>query len=156
MYQSFFELGDQALTHRVQQPPRIEIKDPTEISEILNPTSIDIRIEADWVRWDRLPYTSSTPNTFAESEANLEYAVYYSTDNGYSWQHVQDNSPAVAGERPDPTYLIPDSGTGDQIVSWSTPAGTFPEGSYVIRVEAYRNNVYLHYSVHQVKVYLQR
>ena len=34
MYQSFFELGDQSATHRIQQPPRLEIIAPTEISEL--------------------------------------------------------------------------------------------------------------------------
>ena len=81
----------------------------------------------------------------------------YSRDNGQTWLHVVDDSIAAPGERPASSmYLTPDQGAGQEIYTWPTPATVFPEGSYVVRVEAYRNNQSLHYSQHQVKVYITR
>ena len=60
-------------------------------------------------------------------------------------------------EKPeDPAYIIRDAGTGPDVYSWDTPRATFPDGSYVIRIEAYRRNMALHYSVHQMKIYIER
>ncbi|MEO0478249.1 MAG: prepilin-type N-terminal cleavage/methylation domain-containing protein [Planctomycetota bacterium] len=157
MYQSFFELGDQSATHRIQQPPRLEIISPTEISELENPSVIEIQIETQWRRWDRLPYTSGTPSDFAEDETNLRYLVMYSPDNGSTWHYIQDQSVATPGETPpNDLYYLDDASVGDEFIDWDVSASDFPEGSYVLRVEAHRFDVRLHYSVHQVKVYVQR
>ncbi|MGE0142281.1 MAG: type II secretion system protein [Planctomycetota bacterium] len=157
LFQSYFELGDTALVHRVKQPPRVEILAPTEISELINPGSIDIQIGVEWLRWDRLPYTKSTPATFVEDETEIDYVIYYSPNNGQEWRYIQDDSPAVIGQKPpETTYLVPDTGTGVQVYSWGVPSGRFPDGSYVLRVEAYRRDMHLHYSVHQMKIYIER
>ncbi|MBK8974978.1 MAG: hypothetical protein IPM29_03560 [Planctomycetes bacterium] len=157
MYQSFFELGDGSLRYRIEQPPRVEIVSPTEITELRNPTSIDIQIQLEWLRWDRLPYTTSTPANFAEDEEKIDYVVLYSPDNGVSWRNLRDDSIAFVGEKPaDPQLLFRDSGVGAEVVRWSVPAARFPEGGYLLRVEAYREDMALHYSVHQVRVFIQR
>lgn len=157
MFQSYFELGDTTLSFRIKQPPRVEITSPTEITEIVDPASIDVQIETEWLRWDRLPYTTNTPAGFAENETEIDYAIYYSPDNGVNWRHVQDDSPAVIGERPsNAAYIVADSGIGAEVYTWPTPSGSFPEGSYLIRVEAYRTGMALHYSVHQVRIYISR
>ena len=74
-----------------------------------------------------------------------------------NWLHVDDDSPAKIGQRPAAArYLIQDSGVGDEIYVWPTPSGGFPDGSYLIRVEAYRTGMSLHYSVHQTRIYIER
>jgi hypothetical protein len=54
------------------------------------------------------------------------------------------------------SYRHADVGIGNEIYTWPTPATSFPEGSYVIRVEAYRTGQTLHYSFHQAKIYIAR
>ena len=44
----------------------------------------------------------------------------------------------------------------DEAFTWTVPAISFPEGSYLIRVEAYRTGARLHYSYHEEKVFLNR
>lgn len=157
MFQSFFEVGDTGLAFRIKQPPRVEITSPTEITEVVNPTTVDILFQTSWQRWDGQPYTTSTPVGFAESEAEIEYVIMYSRDAGRTWLHVQDDSLAELGERPsNPVYLVADGGVGDETYTWATPAGSFPEGSYMVRIEAYRQNQSLHYSQHQTKIFIER
>ena len=100
---------------------------------------------------------ASTPASFAEDESEILYAITYSRDNGITWQHLDDNSVATIQRRPeDPSHLIRDLGTGADEIDWVVPRAEFPEGSYLLRVEAYREDMALHYSVHQVKIYIQR
>ena len=41
-------------------------------------------------------------------------------------------------------------------MTWSTPAAGFPEGSYLVRIDAYRSSESLHYSQHMEKIYVNR
>ncbi|MEM7201241.1 MAG: prepilin-type N-terminal cleavage/methylation domain-containing protein [Planctomycetota bacterium] len=157
MVHSFFETGDKSLAHRIKMPARVEIESPTEITELKDPTSVPIQFDISWTRWDGKPYTTSTPSTFTESESEIEYAVMYSRDNGVSWQYVQDSALAEAGTPPtNPLHIVTDKGLGAETVTWSTPKTNFPEGSYLVRVEAYRLGQSLHYSQHQVKIFIAR
>ncbi len=157
MIHSFFETGATSLTHRIEMPPRVEIQSPSEITELKNPTSVPISYHVFWVRWDGQPYTAATPVSFAEDETELEYVLMYSRDNAQSWLYVQDDTPATISQRPaSPAYLLPDSVVGPETFTWSTPAASFPEASYVLRVECYRANQMLHYSEHQAKIYISR
>jgi hypothetical protein len=157
MVQSYFELGDTSLPHRIPQPPRVEIISPTEITELRDPSTITVLIRTEWHRWDKLRYTTTTPWSFAEDERWIDYVVMYSPDNGVSWRNVLDDSPVVPGEKPeDPLQVINDSGIGDEIVSWSVPAVSYPEGGYVLRVEGYRRGTSLHYSRHENRIFIQR
>ena len=104
-----------------------------------------------------MPYTTNTPVGFAEAESEIEYVIVYSPDVGQTWRYVQDDSPAIIAQKPtSSTYLVPDSGVGAETYTWNTPSGSFPEGSYLLRIEAYRTNMALHYSQHQVKIYIER
>lgn len=156
MYQSFFEAGDTSLTYRIKQPPRVELTYPTDVTEITDPATIGIQFSTSWVRWDGQGYTDTTPVAFAELESELEYSVMYSADNGTSWRHVLTDALATPGERPDASELIADVATGDETVNWVTPSGTFPEGSYLIRVDCFRQNQALHFSQHMVKIFIER
>lgn len=157
MVHSFLEGGDPALNHRIKMPPRVEIQSPTEITELNLPTQIQLVYDVFWARWDGQSYTGSTSAGFSETETDLEYVLMYSRDNGQTWLHIVDDSPASPGERPTSAmYLTPDQGTGQESINWVTTPSNFPEGSYVLRVEAYRANQSLHYSQHQVKIYITR
>ncbi|HEX6810016.1 MAG TPA: hypothetical protein VF384_00210 [Planctomycetota bacterium] len=151
---SFFEAGSTTNSLRIPMPPRLEIESPTDITEIISPSVITIQYAVDWTRWDGLPYTGT--GTFAEDELLLEYVPMYSNDGGSTWLHVQDDSPATPGIRPLAAYLVPDSGAGNETFDWTVPATTFPEGSYFVRVDCFRRGAQVHYSYHQVKIYIQR
>jgi hypothetical protein len=45
---------------------------------------------------------------------------------------------------------------GDETFTWATPAASFPEGTYLIRIEGYRTGESLHYAHHQEKIYVSR
>lgn len=152
---SFFEAGDTTNTLRIPQLARVEIESPTDITELNNPSSIDVLFSTEWTRWDGLPYTQT--GTFAEDESLLEYQILYSRDNGTTWLHVQDDEAALIGVKSDdPLHLEADAGVGDETYSWNTPLANFPEASYLLRVECYRQGSSVHYSWHQNKIFIQR
>jgi hypothetical protein len=152
---SFFEAGNTSNTLRIPQLARVEIEAPTDITELSDPSTIEIQFETSWTRWDGLPYAQS--GTFAENESQLEYVVTYSNDNGVNWHYVQDDTLATTGERPtDPTYLVADATTGAETYMWPVPAGQFPEGSYLLRIDCYRQGAQVHFSYHQTRIFIQR
>lgn len=152
---SFFEAGSASLAHRIQQPVRVEILQPTDISELVDPVDIDISFETSWRRWDGLPYTAAGGVT--ESEAELEYVLTYSSDNGSTWRHVRDNTPAMPGTRPtDAGLLVADAGIGSEAFTWSTPSVQFPQGSYQLRIDCFRRGAPIHFSYHKTRLFIQR
>jgi hypothetical protein len=150
---TMLEAGRTTNTFRIKEQPRVEIESPTDITELANPTQIDVQLAIDWVRWDGLPYTAT--GTFSESESELEYALLYSRDAGGTWLHVQDDSPATPGTRPDSAYMIADAGAGNETYPWDVATG-FPEGTYMLRVECYRVGASSHYAYHQTRLFIQR
>ena len=157
MLQSFFELGDPSLATRIKQPPRVELLSPTEITELKNPAKVEVQFGVDWVRWDGQSYTNTTAMAFLEAEDELEYVLTYSRDNGLTWLYCFDDAPAEIGVYPtNPLYRLLDAGAGDEAYTWSTPPADFPDGTYIVRVEAYRQNQALHYSHHMSRIYIQR
>ena len=152
---SFLEAGETSNTLRIQQLPRLEIDSPTDITELNDPTDIDVQYGVDWTRWDGEPYTTS--GTYTEDESQLEYVLMWSPDNGTTWLHMQDNSDAEPGVRPDDSLVIEsDLAVGDETYTWATPSDDFPEGSYLIRIDCYRQGAQVHYAWHQNKIFIQR
>lgn len=151
---SFFEAGNSTNTQRIQQLPRIEIGSPTDISEIDDPDEIDIQFGVTWRRWDDRPYTAT--GTFSEDESQLEYVVMFSNDGGTTWYHCIDGSLATPGTKPAGIYRTPDMGPGAEVFTWSVPAATFPEGSYQLRIDCYRQGANVHYAFHRTKIFIQR
>ena len=81
----------------------------------------------------------------------------YSNDNGTTWRYVRDGAPAVPSEMPtDPAYILADNATGNETLAWSVPSEDFPEGSYLLRIDCYRQGASVHYSFHQTKIFIQR
>ena len=111
---------------------------------------------------DGKPYTSAFASTFTEAESDLVYVPLYSKDGGRSWLNMKNNSPATLGKLPwlagvpAPALTVNDAGVGNETWTWPTPSATFPEGSYIIRIEAYRKTEAQHYSQHQEKIYVNR
>ncbi|HZN41896.1 MAG TPA: hypothetical protein VFD82_24035 [Planctomycetota bacterium] len=151
---SFFEAGSTTNSLRIPQLARLEIESPTEITELISPSTIVIQYGVDWKRWDGLPYTAT--GTFTEDELQLEYVLMCSKDGGRTWRHIQDDSEATPGTRPAPAYLVPDSGVGSETFDWPVPALNFPEGSYLLRIDCFRRGAAVHYSYHQTRIYIQR
>ncbi|MDH3284106.1 MAG: type II secretion system GspH family protein [Acidobacteriota bacterium] len=150
LIQSFINAGKAATDPRIPQLPRVEIVSPDDLTDLDDPSSIDVQWLVEWKRWDGQKYTPSYADGFSESTP-LDHVLMYSDDGGRSWKHVQDGSAATPGVRPVAAYrMTPTSFT------WSTPAGSFPRGSYLIRVESYRQDIALHHSYHQQKVYIKR
>ena len=158
MLHSYFEVGMSGLPSRALMPPRLEIESPTIVSELVDPTSISIKYDIEWKRWDGQPYLASASSTFAEDESQIYYVIYYSTDMGRSWHYIQDDSVALIATQPtNPAHVVTDWNPGaPETYTWSTPAAKFPKGSYLLRVEAYRSGQSLHYSHHMTQCYIDR
>jgi hypothetical protein len=136
---------------RVRELPRVAITTPNDDVDLRDPPFIPIVWTSTWRRWDGLSYTPAYPNNFTE-DTTVRFATLYSRDNGRTWLHMQDETPAQPGVRPTlPAHLITATS-----YSWSTPAGTFPKGNYLIRIEAYRDEVPLHYAFHQYRAFIKR
>jgi hypothetical protein len=135
---------------RVRELPRLVITTPNDEVDIVDPTRLDIAWSIAWRRWDGLPYTPSYPANFVEN-TTVRYTTLYSRDNGRTWLHMQDSSPATPGVRPAAAYLQTAT-----TYSLPVPATTFPKGNYVLRIEAYRDEVPLHYSFHQYRAFIKR
>lgn len=151
---TMFEAGSTSNTHRIQQQPRMEITSPTDITEIDNPMGdIPVQYGVSWTRWDGLPYSAT--GSFAEAENQLEYVLMYSNDGGASWLYLQDNTPATPAVRPtDSTYIVADAGAGTETYDWDV--GAFPEGTYLLRIDCYRQGAQVHYSYHKTRLFIQR
>ena len=151
---SFFEAGSTTNTMRIQQLPRIEIQSPTDITELVGVTDIDIQWDVDWTRWDGMPYTAT--GVFGEVESELDYVLMYSKDGGATWLHMDDDTVATPGIRPAAAYLRADAVVGAETWNWPVPAALFPEGSYQLRVDCFRRGAAVHYAFHQAKIFIQR
>lgn len=147
---TFLEAGLSTTAGRIPQLPRIAITDPNDLTDLANPTSITVQWSEEWKRWDGQSYTPNYGSTFSETTATF-YTLMYSDDGGATWKHVQDDSAATPATRPPSAYRQTTTS-----YSLSTPDDKFPRGSYLLRVEAYRDDVNLHYAYHQAKIYIKR
>jgi hypothetical protein len=155
LIQSFMESGRYSSggkldPARVRELPRVAITYPNDDVDIEKPTALNVTWDMQWKRWDGLPYTPSYPVNFSE-DTTVRYALLYSRDNGRTWLFMKDDQPATAGTRPAAGYL--QTATS---FNWSVPESLFPKGNYVIRVEAYRDDMPLHYSFHQYRAFFKR
>ena len=70
---------------------------------------------------------------------------------------MQDGSPAAPSVLPsNPAYIRADAAVGTETYNWDVPAAVFPEGSYLLRIDCYRQGAQVHYSFHQAKIFIQR
>ncbi len=161
---SYFAAGVPGGDNRINQLPRCQIQNPTLITELEDPAAINVQWSIEWKRWDGEKYTESYPDNFTEDETNLVYLLLYSTDGQDTWRNMVTGGieqpgtlPWVEGVGPDPARTRTDSNAGgDESYAWATPSATIIEGSYVIRIEAYRTSEPLHYVQHMEKIYVNR
>jgi prepilin-type N-terminal cleavage/methylation domain-containing protein len=135
---------------RVHELPRIVITTPNDNIDLNDPQTVAVGWDSQWRRWDGLPYTPAYPAGWAET-TTVRFALLYSRDNGRTWLFMRDDSPATPGVRPAAAYLQTTT-----TYSWSTPPAQFPKGNYLIRIEAYRDGIPLHYSFHQYRAFFKR
>ncbi|HWW62593.1 MAG TPA: hypothetical protein VN181_14565, partial [Thermoanaerobaculia bacterium] len=135
---------------RVRELPRVAITAPNDTIDLNNPPSVRVTWTSQWLRWDALPYTPAYAANFSDT-TTVRYANLYSRDNGRTWLHMRNDAAATPGVRPADVEL-----TTNLFRDWSTPANRFPKGNYLIRVEAYRDEVPLHYSFHQYRAFIKR
>ena len=153
----FLSAGDPALPAPIGMPPRIVIKAPTAITELEDPTQIDLVWHTEWRRWDGIPYTTTFPPTYTRPESIVQYALLYSNDNGRTWRYMQNDAVATPGVLPPPALRVSDAADGvDEVFHWPVLRTRFPMGTYLIRVEAYRTAAMLHYSFHEERIYINR
>lgn len=145
--------GSTTNTFRLQEQPRIEIKAPTDITELNNPATIQVKYGITWRRWDGLPYAQT--GTYGEAEGQLQYAVSYSRDGGNTWLHIQDDTLATPGVLPPPAYRFNDLVAGDETFNWDVSVG-YPEGTYELRIDCFRIGATVHYAYHRTRLYIQR
>jgi hypothetical protein len=155
LIQSFLEAGQYSQAgvldpSRVRELPRVAITWPNDDVDLEDPPDLNVQWEATWKRWDGLPYTPAYPNTFAE-DTTVRFVPLYSRDNGQTWLFMKDDTAATLGVRPAAGYL--QTGTS---YKWSVPNAKFPKGNYLIRIEAYRDEIPLHYSFHQYRAFIKR
>jgi len=142
LLRGFLTMGEPTID-LVTQVPKVTIVEPKSTDEFNNPGVIYIEWQIEWKRWDGEKYTSNYPDDFSPS-VDLIYGVMYSDDNGKTWKNCGDDTLTVAGY---PTHTITDT-----YYNWNV--STLPRGSYIIRVEAHREDIKLHYSYHQIQIYL--
>jgi len=146
------------LSSRVVQLPLIVSTSPAANDEIHDPTNIRIFWFTNWQRWDGQKYASSYPNTFSET-VPLLYNIKISKDNGRSWIFPQDRSPAQEGVV-DTNHLVTYGSPPNNYFDWNVSDTSFdtgyPQGPYIFRIECYRQGLPLHYSYHQLRVFIKR
>ena len=139
--------------------PRLVITNPNVNTALTSPTSVNTAWTINWMRWDNKPYASNYPANYSET-TTLKYAVLYSKTNGIpdasrniltGWFYAQDDTTAYPGVKPDTQHEVTATS-----YNWLTPAANFPEGNYLIRVEAYREGYPQHYAYHQFRAFIKR
>ncbi|HYI11420.1 MAG TPA: prepilin-type N-terminal cleavage/methylation domain-containing protein [Thermoanaerobaculia bacterium] len=155
LIQSFLEAGTYTTggnpdLARVRELPRVVITQPNDNIDLNDPNSVQVIWTAQWRRWDGLRYTPSYANNFTE-DTTIRFAVLYSRDNGRTWLHMSDDTLATPGTRPDNAHLQTAT-----TYNWPTPRATFPKGNYLIRIEAYRDEIPRHYAFHQYRAFVKR
>ena len=149
LMQGFMTAGEGAARgSRVSQLPRIEITSPSEDEELIDPTKITVRWNVAWKRWDGEPYTPYYGKDFTENTP-LGFSVKFSTDGGLHWKLARTGAEVGAGIRPSASELV-----GGE--SWEWNVEEMPPGDFIVRIEAYRANIPLHYSYHQVRQNIRR
>lgn len=144
---AFMTLGSPAATQgAIAQLPLVAITSPTVSAELpLNVSDINVTWSTTWTRWDGAAYTSAYAGY--ASPPGMGYNLKYSVDNGQTWRFVNTGLTAEEG-----VYSAANAVTSP--VTWNVSA--FGAGTYIIRVEGYRNGLPLHYSHHQRRVYIRR
>ena len=146
MMRSFLDAGLYTGSAHIMQLPYVVISSPAITDEFNSAASVPIAWGSSWKRWDGQAYTEDYSASYFESTP-VQYIAKYSGDNGSTWKHCADGSSTLAGKY---SSAYAQSGTS---LTWSVTG--LPKGAYVVRVEAFRPAIGLHYAYDQVSVYLR-
>lgn len=155
LIQSFLDAGQYSVSGkpdaaRVRELPRVVITWPNDDVDLQDPPDMNVQWDSTWKRWDGLAYTPNYAADFTE-DTTVRYVPLYSRDNGQTWLYMKDDKTAQPGVRPAAGYL-----QTTKSYKWLTPKASFPKGNYLLRIEAYRDEIPLHYSFHQYRAFLKR
>lgn len=87
-----------------------------------------------------------TNSTYVEP-VTIFYVPMFSTNEGVSWVSCMDDTTTMT---PGNYYAPAANATTQMSVTWSTPASQFPQQTYSVRVDGFRQGYPLHYSYHEV------
>jgi hypothetical protein len=160
LIQGFLKGGLDTSGLRIRELPRILLTPPTAAS-LNDPNTVTVNWGMTWKRWDGLTYTTDAGYSSFTEDTNTSHVVIYSKDSGGTWFYASDNTPATLGIRPTVAsrwaYQAVVPSTSSFTYSWDVSNRTnFPEGNYLVRVEAYRDTLPLHYGFHQMKIFIKR
>ena len=145
--EAFMEGGLYTGQDKISQIPRVQITSPKVSDNFSNPSTITINWAMGWTRWDGTNYTSDYSAGYSESTP-IVYAVKYSPDGGRTWKYCSDNTGTTIGDK-DLTRT-----TTALTCNWSVLS--LPKGSYLVRVECFRQNIGMHYAYDHVGIDISR
>jgi prepilin-type N-terminal cleavage/methylation domain-containing protein len=147
--------GTPCNTQFIHQVPRVNITYPSVTDDLLDKDYLDITWNTTWKRWDGSDYTPSYTSATYTDGVGFNYFGMYSIDNGKTWRYMNTDNPATPGKPGTGSDIVPSS-TSPLKIHWLTPAASFPQGTYIIRLECYRTDRDLHYSYHQFQAFMRR
>jgi prepilin-type N-terminal cleavage/methylation domain-containing protein len=130
----------------IHQVPLISISTPAVTQQFINPTTITIGWNIAWTRWNGTAYTSSYSAGFSDPGITMDYNVKWSPNNGLTWEFL-DGTPATFG-----VYSAAENVSSP--VVWNVSG--FPQATYLIDVEGFRNGFPLHYTYQEQSIYIQQ
>jgi hypothetical protein len=144
-------------TTHIAQLPQTTITSPNTTTLLSDPNNITISWSRQWLRWDGRAYTPQYSASYSESTP-LDFYVMYSRDNGVTWKYCNTENDATPGTRGTAAdRLTSSAATASLTGGWDVSNRTaFPQNAYLLRVEAYRSNIPLHYSYHQFRAFINR
>lgn len=135
---------------KIPQIPLVILTTPTPTSQYNNPTTINVGWTINWKRWDLQPYTTNYASSY-DGGITPDINIKVSWTNGASWVFADDISPATAGVYSFVHRVLVNPFT------WNvSEAADWPQGTYLLRIEAFRPNEPLHYTYHQVEIFIKR
>jgi prepilin-type N-terminal cleavage/methylation domain-containing protein len=130
--------------------PRVEVDAPKDEQELPAGSTVDVRWNVDWTRWNGGAYTDNYIPAYNGPLSDLVFNVKYSI-NGDDWFCVQDGSEADWGQLA-PGACKATASSSPASVAWDT--SSLAPGKYHLMVEAFRADRSPHYSYHRTRIRL--
>ncbi|HET6268369.1 MAG TPA: hypothetical protein VFG11_11675, partial [Acidobacteriota bacterium] len=159
LVETFLKGGLDTSALRVRELPRVFIS-PFAASDLIKPTNLDVTWSMGWKRWDNLTYTTDAGYTGFTEDTTTSHVLMYQPDGALNWTYVADGTAVpsnMMGVKPAGAKIVQASvSPSTASLSYTWDVSSLPEGSYIIRVETFRDNYSLHYSFHQRKIFIKR
>lgn len=144
---TYFDAGDPSVTvGRVPQLPYLIITSPAlGAPPFRGVNSLSVDWTSTWMRWDSNPYTENYPIGHTEPGTHI-YNAKFSSDAGNTWTFVNTTQSALPGVL-DRARLV------TAPFNWNISG--FAPGTYILRLEAYRDAIGMHYAYQQQAIIVQ-